>query len=354
MNAAAVWPVSLPAALTNLLRVLLVGTLVSAAPAAAQERPRTGEVSAKITVNAAPIAAFDPRDPGRKQFGALEFRGGLRLTSSYHHFGGFSGLHVSSDGARFVAVSDRSRWLRGRIVYQSGRPSGIADAEMAPMLGSDGQPLAVRGWYDTESLAFDGPTAYVGIERVNRIVRFDYGKDGLLARGEPIPVPPGVQTLPSNQGLEGLAVVPAGMPLAGTLIAVSERGLDSAGNVLAFLIGGPTPGTFTLRRNDDFDVTDAAVTPQGDLLVLERRFGFLSGAGMRIRAIPLGEIKPGIVAIGRTLIEADLGYEIDNMEGIGVHKNAAGETVITIISDNNFSPIQRTILLQFALIRGER
>ena len=120
---------------------------------------------------------------------------------------------------------------------------------------------------------------------------------------------------------------------------------------LAFLIGGPMPGTFTLRRNDDFDVTDATVTPEGELLVLERRFGFLSGAGMRIRAIPLGEIKPDLVAVGRALIEADLGYEIDNMEGIGVHKNAAGEMIITIVSDDNFSPIQRTILLQFALTR---
>jgi hypothetical protein len=340
----------LPAALANFLRVVLVGTLVSAVPAAAQERPRAGETSAKIDIRAAPIAAFDTRDPGRTRFGALEFRGGLQLTSSYRHFGGLSGLYVYPDGARFLSVSDRGRWLRGRIVYQSGRPAGIAEAEMAPMLGSDGEPLAVRGWYDTESLTMDGGTAYVGIERVNRIVRFDYGKDGLFARGEPIPVPPGVQTLPSNQGLEALAAVPAGMPLAGTLIAISERGLDRAGNILAFLIGGPSPGTFTVRRTDDFDVTDAAVTPERELLVLERRFGFLSGAGMRIRAIPLGDIKPGVVATGRVLIEADLGYEIDNMEGIGVHKNAAGETIITVISDDNFSPIQRTILLQFALI----
>jgi len=345
-----IWPASFSAGLSNLLRILLIGALAFAAPAVAQERPRGDEAPVKIAVRATPIGAFEPRDPGRTQFGALEFRGGLRLTSPYRHFGGLSGLHVEPDGARFLSVSDRGRWLRGRIVYQSGRPAGIVDAEMAPILGADGQPLAVRGWYDTESLTIDRGIAYVGIERVNRIVRFDYGKDGLLARGEPIPVPPGVQTLPSNKGLEALAMVPAGMPLAGTLIAISERGLDRAGNILAFLIGGPTPGTFTLRRNDDFDVTDATVT-EGELLVLERRFGFLSGAGMRIRAIPLGEIKPGALIVGRVLIEADLGYEIDNMEGIGVHKNAAGETIITIVSDDNFSPIQRTILLQFAFNR---
>jgi hypothetical protein len=49
------------------------------------------------------------------------------------------------------------------------------------------------------------------------------------------------------------------------------------------------------------------------------------------------------------VIEADLGYEIDNMEGLSVHRNAGGETVLTLISDDNFSNIQRTLLLQFAL-----
>jgi hypothetical protein len=56
---------------------------------------------------------------------------------------------------------------------------------MAPMLGADGHPLAARGWYDAESIAVDGGTLYVGIERVHQIVRFNYGKEGLLARGRP-------------------------------------------------------------------------------------------------------------------------------------------------------------------------
>jgi hypothetical protein len=132
---------------------------------------------------------------------------------------------------------------------------------MAPMLGPDGQALAAHGWYDTESIADDGGTLYVGIERVNQIVRFDYGRSGLLARGHPMAVPPGIRTLPPNKGLEALVFVPKGQPLAGTLIAISERGLDKAGNLLAFLIGGPSPGTFTIKRTEDFDISDEAVAP---------------------------------------------------------------------------------------------
>jgi len=189
----------------------------------------------------------------------------------------------------------------------------------------------------------------VGIERVHQIVRFNYGKDGLLARGRPIAVPPLMRTLPANKGIEALVFVPRGLPLAGTLMAISERGLDKAGNILGFLIGGANPGTFTIKRSADFDISDAALLPGGDLLLLERRFGWSSGLAIRIRRIPLADIKAGALVDGAILIEADLGYEIDNMEGLSVHRSANGETVLTLMSDDNFSILQRTLLLQFTL-----
>ena len=54
------------------------------------------------------------------------------------------------------------------------------------------------------------------------------------------------------------------MPLGGTLIAISERGLDAARQHQGFLIGGASPGEFTVKRVDEFDVSDCAVTPGGD------------------------------------------------------------------------------------------
>ena len=71
---------------------------------------------------------------------------------------------------------------------------------------------------------------------------------------------------------------------------------------------------------------------------------------MRIRRIPLGLIKPNALVDGTPLIVADLAYQIDNMEGIAIHRNAAGETIITLVSDDNFSVLQRNLLLQFALV----
>jgi hypothetical protein len=334
-----------PPAGAFLLGALLVAFL-AAIPGLAQT---PAEPPVAIEVSAQPIVAFDIRDPSRRQFGLLEFRGGLVLRSSYENFGGISAIRVASDGAHFIALSDKGWWFRGRIVYEGTHPSAIADAEMAPILGADGRPLAARGWFDTESIAEDGGTLYVGIERVHQIVRFNYGKDGLLARGQPIAVPPGLRSLPANKGLEALVFVPKGFALAGTLIAISERGLDKAGNINAFLIGGPSPDNFAVKRSANYDISDAAALPGGDILILERKFSWTSGLFVRMRRIALAAIKPGALVDGPVLFEADLGYEIDNMEGLSVHRSAGGEIVLTLISDDNFSAIQRTLLLQFTL-----
>jgi hypothetical protein len=76
----------------------------------------------------------------------------------------------------------------------------------------------------------------------------------------------------------------------------------------------------------------------------------MRGVAMRIRRIPLAAVRPGALVDGRELIFADLGSQIDNMEGLDVHRTGAGETVLTLISDDNFSSIQRTVLLQFTLM----
>ncbi len=318
-------------------------------PAAAQP-PRDPAGVQRIDISAQAIEAFDPRNTSRKRFGALEFRGGLVLESPAKDFGGISALRVRADGRNFISVTDKGYWLRGRIVYRGSTPIAITDAEMAPILGPDRWPLKNRGWYDTESLADDGGTLYVGIERVHRIVRFDYGRDGLLARGIPIPVPLGFRTLPSNGSLECLVMPPQGGPLGGTLIMVSENGLDARGNILGFLIGGGADGSFSLKRTDDFDVSDCALTPNGKLLILERRFSWTSGLAMRIRSVPLAALKPGATVDGPELILADMAHQIDNMEGLSVHRAPDGALVLTLISDDNFSPLQRTVLLQFTLV----
>lgn len=346
-------------ALRNILtrrRWLAGGTLLAAAVIVVAtfglaQALRYAHAPVRIDIQAAPVEAFDLRDEAKTRFGQLEFRGGLTLTSSEPAFGGISALHIEPDGARFLAVTDHGSWLRGRIVYRDGRPSGIADAEMAPILGADGKPLASHGWYDAESLTqgSDG-MVYVGLERVEQIVRFDLRRDGLRARGQPVAVPADFKTFTYNKSLECLAAPPKSAPLGGGLIAVTEHSLDQAGNHRAFVLKGSEVVRFSVKRVEDFDVSDCTILPPGDLLLLERRISPLLGFAIRIRRLHLADIKEGALVDGAPLIVADLGYQIDNMEGIAAHRNAQGETIITLVSDDNFAVIQRNLLLQFALM----
>ncbi|WP_442895497.1 esterase-like activity of phytase family protein [Bradyrhizobium sp. AZCC 1719] len=346
----------------RVLKYAAAGLSMAAVPGAAlaqtavQRPPRQAvpdefsvSAPASIDVNARPLQSFDTRDRSRVRFGELEFRSGLILTSRFRGFGGLSGLRLDPKGERFIAVSDKGGWFTGRIVYKGREMTGLDDVEASPVLGPDGKPITSRGWYDTEAIALDGSLVYVGLERVNQILRFDFSKGFTRAHGELIQLPLGVRKLPNNKGIEALVVVPKGLPLAGTLIAISERGLDAQGNITAFLIGR-TLGLFSIRRSDNFDISDAVLLPSGGLLLLERKFSWLGGVGIRIRRIALASIAPGAVIDGPVIFEADLGSEIDNLEGIDAHVTPEGETVLTLVSDDNFSMIQRNLLLQFALV----
>ncbi len=329
---------------------LFAGLLLVAGGFAIAEALKFAAAPTRITVDALPILSFDNRDPTRVRFGELEFRGGLAMTSKYAAFGGISSLHMEPDGAHFLAVTDNGSWLRGRVAYDKDKPAGIADAEMAPVLGGDGKPLAERGWFDMESLVELDGQFYIGIERVEQIVRLDMARNGFAARGEPIAVPPDFKKFPKNKSLECLAAAPKDSALAGNLIVITEESLDAAGNLHSFLINGDKVERFTVKRSDDFDVTDCTMLSPTELLILERRFSPARGVAMRIRRVPLSALQPGALVDGKIMIEADMGYQVDNMEGIAVHRNAAGETIITLVSDDNFSVIQRNLLLQFALV----
>ncbi|BCB18291.1 esterase-like activity of phytase family protein [Bosea sp. ANAM02] len=326
-------------------RTMLAGLGALALPGAAQAIEQT---RFPVGVTARPIAAFEPRRPDQRRFGALQFRGGLVLSSGHTRFGGFSGLARLNGGRDLVAVSDRGYWLTAKVAYHDGKLSGLDEVEMAAILGGSGRPLARSGLYDTESLCIHDGAAYVGIERKHEIARFDWARDGVEARARPVPLPRELKRLPSNRGLEALGVMPAGA-LKGALVAIAERSGKADEPTLGAILGGPQPGLFRLARHDGYDITDLAFLPSGDMLVLERWYQPLRGVGMRIRRIAGRDIRPGALVDGQRLIEADMGYEIDNMEGLSVHQEE-GRTILTLISDDNFSFLQRTVLLEFELL----
>jgi hypothetical protein len=303
-----------------------------------------------LAITATPIPAFLPSRPTQTRFGALTYRSGLVLSARHAEFGGFSGLWRHPNGRDLVVISDKGHWLTATLQQREGRLTGLSQARLAPILGPRGQPLWRNRMQDTEALAMlaDG-TAFISVERVHQVLRFAFGRDGVMAQGQIVPTPREIRTLSSNQGLEALGQMPARHPLAGALIAIAEGPALGDEPMPGWLIGGPKPGRFQVRKRDGYRITDLALLPAGDMLILERWYVPWRGVGMRIRRIAGHDIMPGALLDGSVLIEADLGHEIDNMEGLAVHQEG-GRTFVTVISDDNFSPWQRTLLLEFELV----
>ena len=179
--------------------------------ASAETSLRQAEPPVAIEITARPIGAFEPRDPARMRFGPLTFRGGLSLTSSYREFGGVSSIRVGADGARFLAVTDKGRWLRGRIVYDGH----AADRNRRCRDGADPRRRrqAARGARLVRH-RIDRRGRRHGLRRhrarATASCGSTIGRDGLLARGTPIAVPPAFARLPNNKGIECLVFVPQG------------------------------------------------------------------------------------------------------------------------------------------------
>lgn len=307
-----------------------------------------GVAADTLSISAARIKNFPAAS---KDDAKLSFRGGLVLTSENPNFGGFSGLRLTPDGAGINAISDRAHWLKARLVYDGETPVGIEATRLYPMLGPSGKKLTGTRLGDTEALEIDGNTAWVSTERRHGVMRFDLRKEE-NARGQSLTVPKRFAKLPYNAGIEAIGLVPDG-PEKGTLLAISEEAFDDAGNHGAWLLAGRTKKparALSFRQRDEYAVTDLVFLPgAGDLIVLERRYRPLFSLNMRLRRVPLAEIREGAVLDGEVLLEASFADGIDNMEGLAAHREADGTYVLTLISDDNFSRMQRTMLLQFAL-----
>ncbi|MFN3744806.1 MAG: esterase-like activity of phytase family protein [Hyphomicrobiaceae bacterium] len=338
------------------LAALAAGIVIGFAPPVAAQRESTAAKAgvSTVEVSARRLESFQRGPTDTKQFGRLEFRGGLVLTSADARFGGFSGLIIAPDGRRILAVTDEGHWLSAEIAYSGRAPIGIEKARMGPIVGLNGRPLTRKRDSDAEEIALLSGTlksgeALVAFERNHRIARHPI-VDGALGRPTGlVALPPEARRMKSNSGLEALTILRGG-PFRGAILAFAEDFRDANDHHTGWLLGKGAPQRLALKDIGGFALTGAAAMEDGSVLILERRYRLSEGVKMRLRQLPADELKPGRVIEGETLIFADMSYEIDNMEAVAVHRGPAGETVVTLMSDDNFNRfLQRNLLLQFTL-----
>lgn len=325
-----------------LCAVACASTEPRVSPPARPPAPVTSGPGDPIEVAARPVP-LDPTDPSRQSIGPLRYRGGLALSSRDGRFGGLSDLRVDEDGVGAFGITDEGGWWTARLVYDGkGFLAGFADARVGRLHDTEGRPLPDKDWQDAESLArLPNGIRVIGFERHQRL--WQYGADSLDGHARPFATPPGLDNAPRNGGIEAMTTL-----RDGRLLALTED-LRDRGTVRGWVECRGEWSRLSYRYERGLRPSGAATLPSGDVLVLDRGFERETGVEIRIQRVKVGDIRPGAVLEGTTVARVARPLTVDNFEGLDARPGAPGESLLYLLSDDNFDNQQRTLLQLFAL-----
>jgi hypothetical protein len=285
----------------------------------------------------------DSKQPERRNFGALTLLSAFQIESKDKRFGGLSGLSIGADG-KLYAVSDNGYWLSAKMeIDPNGALLNLTDWQIAPILATTNTPVtgALR---DAEALALAQDGSFlVAFEGAHRIWRYSPPPKTFESTPTSVQIPAAVARAPRNGGIEGLAMLPKGR-----LLALTEEFANGDGSFKGWLIDKDQFADVAYVPSKGFRVTDCAALNDGDVLVLERRyvpFGILSA---RLTLVKGNSLQAGAKLEGKELLKLEQPLAVQNFEAVAAQQTSKG-TMIYIVSDDNYSPFQQTLLLQFLL-----
>ena len=281
------------------------------------------------------LVTFTPLPISSGPHGSLRPLAAWRLESNDWRFGGLSAMHVS--GGRVLAVSDSGWMIRFPLA-----PHGHRRLMVSPLPGRLGT-TASKPDRDVESLVVHGPLLWLGMERRNAVWRFSgpgWREDGRAW--------PGLMAKWSeNRGVETMVRLGDGR-----FLLIAEGAKNGFSEALLFLGDPATPGTPALRLRyrppQGYRVTDGALLPDGRVLLLHRRTKLFEGVTAKLAIAAVSNAKDGDVVIPREIATLAPPGPVDNMEALSVSREGR-RTIVWLASDDNYMPLQRTLLLKFAL-----
>ncbi len=304
--------------------------------------------AAPLEIRSVPVP-FKLDDPQVREIGRLIWRGGISMTANVPNFGGWSDLVVSRDNRTLTSISDTGPWFTATIERDGkGNLVGLGKATIAPLRDLKGQPLADKSWSDAEGMASlpDG-SWLVSFERHHRLWRYPT-LDGTPTA---INLPPGFERQPDNGGVEALTALSDGR-----IVAISEE-YSLRRNTLVGWIGRPIGpdrylwDMFEYMKIPNFSPTAIRELPDGSFVVLERAFDMVRGVRVRVMQFPGSALKADAIVDAEELARLASPYAVDNLEGLAATKGERGETLLWMIADDNFNPLQRSLLLLFELAK---
>ncbi|MEZ5825307.1 MAG: esterase-like activity of phytase family protein [Geminicoccaceae bacterium] len=282
-------------------------------------------------------------ESGNRRIDGIDSYRSFRLSSSDPRFGGLSGA-LWMDG-RLYLVSDRATLFRATPRFDG---QGLID-DLTDWQAADLEDFDIRrSRLDVESLAGAGhDRLMIALEDQSGLRVLDLGER--TAGMKPSGYSAGFRELGGNEGIEAIATLPGG-----SMLAFSEGERLGRGHA-ASVIDSNGHQSLSYRTASGFAVTGADRLG-AEIFVLERRFGLLSGWQARVSRFDVSALDRALKGEGpdreidpHALVHLHPPIRTDNFEGIAVRKTGDNHVAVTLVSDDNFSPFQDTLLLDFAI-----
>lgn len=256
----------------------------------------------------------------------------LQLQGGDPRIGGFSSILRLPEPERLLLATDRGHLVDALLSFDDGGGlRGLAGAHIQRF------PLSPTWSDDVEAMAVVDGRLLITTEGTARL------PDRIITLDGPVGEPAGVAEalavtglgLRPNRGFEALVDLPGG-----GWLAVAETRID-----------GVFPALLHDGRRLDYVATDGFAPTGADrlgnrLFFVERSLSLLGGWRARITCLAVDALAEAGPLRPIRLAQLGIDDAVDNMEGIAVWQR--GEDVeILIVSDDNFSALQRTLLLHY-------
>jgi hypothetical protein len=293
-----------------------------------------------IEIACLPHKTFSNADNTAKIMGAVELR------STDEDFGGLSALLMLPDKQKTYLLNDRAYLIVADSIIN---PETLAiecfkNALIRPLRGRSTNPLT--GHYaDAEGLSFDsdGKKILVSFERHHRVVTYNPTQKKLLPQKQYEAL--NNKNLPFNESYESVLRLKDK-----SIIAFPERYEVQEEILIGFrlLPDGKTVKNLYLKRDGGFWLTDIAQLANGDFITLERSFNIFDGMKTHMRHIKHDDFLSGKTADGKIIFTMQAGDGVDNFEGLDIVPQKDGTYMMYLSSDNNFSMLQKTLILSLS------
>lgn len=309
--------------------VLLLGVILGLAPGTWLRTPSP-------PADTSQVVGFVPLPAPEVALGPLELAGAWALFSPNDDFGSYSALVALGDGT-LLAAGDQGAMMRFSPPGARATPARIG------YFGHDrNRP---KRQLDMESMTRDPASGHlwVGFEHDTRIERLGVG-----FRPTGTVRPEAMRDWPANQGAEAMTRLADGRFIV--IAEGSRRWFDREMPGLLFPsdpVAGVAPSAFRFVPPSGYRAVDMAELPDGRVLILLRKvvWGIPPGFAGKLMLADPAMVRAGQVWHAKPLADLKPPLPSDNFEGMAVVPEDGGVTV-WLISDDNNSSFQRTLLLK--------